>query len=188
MGTSIGAALTVAALALSGCATERPAGGVRGPTPTADQHVSWAIAFVTSQSNLVGLTPRTAPSRMRSLLTLSEIERNEVEWIFEGAPRTKGSLQTARLVFSPGEAKDEVESIVLSFDGHEAKNRARLLDEMERMLTFKLGAPRVREGSSSARRPLRGWALGTDWQVTLKTGTATASEIVELSVGVQHEP
>jgi hypothetical protein len=125
---------------------------------------------------------------MGSLLTLSEIERNEVEWVFEGAPRTKGSLQTARLVFSLGEAKDEVESIVLSFDGHEAKSRARLLDEMERMLTVQLGAPRVREGGSSGRTPLRGWALGSDWQITLKTWTATASEIVELSVGIQHEP
>lgn len=188
MGTLTARALALAAVALSGCASGGAAVSARPAAAAPDAQWTDTVAFVTTAANLVDLTPRTAPARLGALLTLKEIERNEVAWIFEGLPTAKGALQKARLVFSPGEARDEISSIVLTFGAAEAPERARLFDDVERAVTARLGAPRVREGVAGGRSSVRGWGLGTDWQVTLKAGVAPAAETLELSVSVQNEP
>ena len=54
-------------------------------------------------------------------------------------------------------------------------------------MTAKLGTQRVSEGNGDGRTPLRGWGLGTDWQVTLTSKQDPPGGTVDLSVGMEQE-
>lgn len=193
MKASLILAALLASAVLYGCATRHSGApqpeGVSSTKDPADYAALQVVAFVTNPSNLQGLTPQTSQARLGSLVQLEETEKNETEWTFLGRPREQGTLYRARLTFTPGEAGDEIGSIVFTFANMAEGAREKFFSRLEQIVNEKLGQPRFAQPGEAGQDLMRGWALGTDWQVTLAMPEPRrASGVVVLSAGVQHEP